>query len=121
MEPKHVLIADDDNLVCGLLHRLIGHYYPNAIVTVVHDGQTAVATYEAVGADVIITDGYLPILDGVALTQMIRRRDATIPIIVVSGAEDLERAARQAGVTHYLTKGAVISRLTSMLTEVLAA
>jgi two-component system, response regulator YesN len=121
MASKHVLIADDDQMVCAVLCRLIQHYYPQALVTVVHDGQAAVTTYDAMGADVIVTDGYLPIMDGVALTTTIRRRNTSIPIIVISGAEDLEASARRAGVTHYLTKDAVITHLPPMLAEVLAA
>jgi CheY-like chemotaxis protein len=121
MASKRVLIADDDQMVCELLRRLIHHYYPNALVTLVHDGQTALTTYEARGADVIVTDGYLPIMDGVALTQMIRCRNTEIPIIIVSGAEELEASARQVGATHYLTKDAVIAHLPPMLAEVLSA
>ena len=58
----------------------------------------------------MITDWAMPILDGLELTQMIRKPDANanpyVPIIMLSGHSEKNRVmqARDAGVTEFLAK-----------------
>ena len=118
--PIHVLIVDDDPGQRTLMRFLVLHSYPSAIITEAQDGHAALASYEADGADVIITDIHMPILDGIALTAAVRARHSSLPIIVVSGASDGEALAHHAGASRYLDKAALATQLSELLVDILS-
>lgn len=121
MPPMHILIVDDDCSQRMLMRLLVLLSYPTAIVAEAPDGQTALASYETDGADLIITDIQMPILDGIALTNAVRARNRVLPIIVVSGASDGEAQACDAGASRYLSKAVLAAQLPQVLADVLAA
>jgi CheY-like chemotaxis protein len=121
MPPLHVLIVDDDNSQRTLIRLLVLHSCPTAIVAEAPDGQAALRSYEAEGADVIITDIQMPVLDGIALTVAVRARNRALPIIVVSGASDGETLACGAGASRYLSKTVLATQLPQVLADVLTA
>lgn len=121
MPPIHILIVDDDGAQRLLMRLLVLHSYPTAIVAEAPDGQAALTSYETDGADVIITDIQMPILDGIALTAAVRARNGALPIIVVSGASNGEALACCAGASRYLSKAALATQLPQVLADVLAA
>jgi serine/threonine-protein kinase len=121
MTPMHVLIVDDDYSQRTLMRLLVLHSYPTAIVAEAPDGQAALISYEAKGADLIITDIQMPILDGIALTAAVRARNSALPIIVVSGASDGEALACGAGASCYLSKTVLTTQLPQVLADILAA
>lgn len=59
-------------------------------------------------ADVILTDRFMPMLDGLGLTRRLKREIATRskPVVMMTGADDTASIAEgvAAGVFHYLTK-----------------
>jgi YesN/AraC family two-component response regulator len=120
MLPIRVLIVDDELLQRTLIRFLVLRRYPDAIVTEAQNGRAALDSYEAEGADLIITDINMPILDGIALTAAVRARGSSLPIIVVSGASDGEALASHAGASQYLDKTVVGARLPDLLADVLS-
>jgi CheY-like chemotaxis protein len=120
MPPIHILIVEDDRSQRLLMRLLVLHNYPTAIVTEARDGRAALVSYEAEGADLIITDINMPLLDGIALTATIRARNNSLPIIVLSDAVDSEAQARQAGASRYLSKATLMTQLPQVLADVLA-
>jgi len=61
------------------------------------------------GADVMLLDLSLPDSDGLRTLQRVRARDAVIPIIVLTGAEDRQKAVESLanGAQDYFVKGKV--------------
>ena len=61
------------------------------------------------GADVMLLDLSLPDSDGLRTLQSVRARDAVIPIIVLTGAEDRQKAVESLanGAQDYFVKGKV--------------
>ena len=108
MPKLHVLLAEDNvfsqTVVRELLERA-GHR-----VTVVEDGQQAVAACVDGRYDVVLMDVEMPLLDGLAATQAIRRQERDcgrhIPIVAMTAhalAEDRTRCL-DAGMDSYLSK-----------------
>lgn len=85
-----ILVADDDPMTSLiLLHALedMGHFaWPAA------NGEEAWKLLNCVVFDLLITDVYMPILDGIGLIDLIRRSDklARLPILVLSGCPATE-------------------------------
>ena len=69
--------------------------------------------------DLILLDLLLPDLDGLTLTEILQRQDATrhIPIIMISaiGSEMTRVSARLAGVSDYLDKPVDFEKLRSKI------
>src|SRR5690242_12790990 len=103
-----VLVVDDDDLVRAVLRQLILQWNPSATVVEAHNGHAALTAYANNSTDLIITDGYLPLMDGVALARAIRARNPAVPIILISGTAAMEERAHEAGVTYYLNKRSLV-------------
>jgi CheY-like chemotaxis protein len=100
------LVADDDPTLRLLLCQALGNWGYGVLEA--SDGQQAVDMAIAHQPAIVFMDLLMPVLDGYAACQAIRQsaEAAHIPIIVVTGREDIEaiEAAFQAGATDFTTK-----------------
>jgi CheY-like chemotaxis protein len=78
--------------------------------------------------DLIFMDWFMPGMDGIACTKLIRSGaldgfDAQVPIIMLTGHDtvDAERVAREAGVTAFLRKPVKMKVIFAALTQILNA
>ncbi|MET7337621.1 response regulator [Nonomuraea sp. NPDC005650] len=100
-----ILVAEDDEVsrqVAMLVLRQAGHE-----VEVVDDGEQAVRAVLTGGYDLVFMDCQLPVLDGLAATEEIRRReDAHTPIIAMTAAAMPDDRIRclAAGMDDHLAK-----------------
>jgi len=103
-----ILLVEDDRMAAMMLgdqlHSL-GHQVETA-----ENGAEAYAMLreDATRCDLVITDRFMPALDGLGLTRRLRREPATkaLPVIMLTGSSDAHSMAEgiEAGVLHYLTK-----------------
>ena len=100
----------DDNAHMRRIVRTLLHGFGAREVYEAEDGAAGLEAFTHHIPDIVITDWAMPIFDGLELTQMIRQPDANtnpyVPIIMLSGHSEKKRviAARDAGVTEFLTK-----------------
>lgn len=103
-----ILLAEDDRLAALMLSDQLheaGHF-----VEVALSGAEAYAMLrEDPGrADLLITDRFMPMLDGLGLTRRLLREPATrhLPVVMLTGASDAQSIAEglEAGVMQYLAK-----------------
>nr|MBA3847839.1 protein kinase [Planctomycetota bacterium] len=96
---RRILIVDDD----PLLTRIHESKFTSAgwVVSVAHDGATALASVASFAPTIMLLDLVLPGLDGPEVIRRLRRdpAQAQLPIVVLSNAyfADELRAAREAG------------------------
>jgi two-component system KDP operon response regulator KdpE len=103
MEPKRILVVDDEPQITRVLRRsLSAHRYD---VRTAADGQSALETIQDFHPDLVITDLQMPELGGLDLCRKIRV-SSQVPIIVLSvkGEETTKVAALDAGADDYVTK-----------------
>ena len=101
-----VLVAEDtpaSAMVIRVILQRLGH-----TVRVVGDGLQALQAFAAESYDLVLLDVQMPVMDGLAAAQEIRRhpRGATVAIVALSAlaaGEDLAHA-RASGMTDYLVK-----------------
>jgi two-component system cell cycle response regulator CpdR len=80
-----VLVVDDDDAERELGRRLMltaGH-----LVHTVADGAQAVAALEQTSYDLLITDIYMPVMDGMTLLAHCRERYPQLSLLAVSGGD----------------------------------
>ena len=123
--PLLALIVDDNatnRQVLEMILQQVGIGYAS-----VENGLEAVKACEDRRFDVILMDIQMPVMDGLAATREIRRRElvthrAHAPVIVVSanGMPEQVAASRQAGAERHLAKPINASLLLQALAEVVA-
>ena len=115
-----ILAAEDNRVNQLVLKALLGDVQLQ--LSLVSNGEEAVAAWETAEWDVILMDVQMPVMDGIAAAQAIRRREGetgrgATPIIALSAnAMDHQVAAcRAAGMTDFVAKPIEVSALFNAL------
>jgi DNA-binding NarL/FixJ family response regulator len=103
-----VVVVDDQQAVREGLVALLGLLEDVDVVGSAGDGRQALEVLKEIEADVVLMDLRMPVLDGVAATQLIRRdHPETAVVVLTTYADDSSIAdALRAGARGYLTKDA---------------
>ncbi len=79
----HILVVDDQPVLCELLC----HFLENDLHTVetAESGHEALEKFEAGHFDLVITDQVMTSMNGEQLAEELKARDATVPVILLTG------------------------------------
>jgi two-component system phosphate regulon response regulator PhoB len=108
------LVADDDAAVCSLLTLVLR---PVAVVTAVHDAESALALLaDEAPFDAIISDFMLPGISGLEFIKRVRETEPKprkTPILMISGHDrsSVDVRAREAGADAFLNKPFTLAQL----------
>jgi EAL domain-containing protein (putative c-di-GMP-specific phosphodiesterase class I) len=99
-----VLVADDDELVCRAVERILRNQ--GFHVTTVSDGNSAVTAVMENEYDVILSDVCMPGTSGMDLMRVLRAYDVRVPVVLMTGQPGHAAAeeARELGAAQYLRK-----------------
>jgi CheY-like chemotaxis protein len=116
---RRLLVVDDEDATRSALARWFEHDYD---VTVACDGEEGLVAATSLIPDVIVTDVWMPNLDGVAMVHRIKENErlSRIPVVFLTGqtAPESVAAGFAVGAVSYLAKPVDLDLLN---TEVLAA
>jgi len=100
----HILLVDDDRVICQQLAQLFTHEGYRATAT--QSAEQALELLQSEDIDLVITDIRLPGIDGVQLTKRIAERWADIPIIIMTGYAEITNAVQvlKMGASDYIVK-----------------
>jgi len=98
-----LIVEDDPTLADGLTRSL---HHAGYAVDCVHDGEQADHVLAAQNYDLVILDLGLPKLDGFEVIRRVRRRGATVPVLVLTARDALADRVKglDLGADDYLTK-----------------
>jgi DNA-binding NtrC family response regulator len=114
------IVADDEPSIGGFVARIIARVYPSVKTTVVPDGRAALLAYLQDGADLMIADINMPGMDGLALVRELRRQQAIIPVLLMSGQLDALPEEPTQSVATFLAKPFSAAQLVDALTQCMA-
>lgn len=100
--PLHLLVTDDDLDKRMLLTRALGREFPHASIFECHSGKEALDYFGRNPVDAVITNHNMQPVDGIELVRTLRGRGATLPIVMVSGHDEIKEKAIAAGVDLFL-------------------
>ena len=100
--PERFLIVDDDADSTFLARRNLLAVFPDATVEHALSGPAALDLLHAGDYTAVVTDYRMPWMDGLTLVRRIRELNLHMPIVMRTAMEDLENAARAAGVDYVL-------------------
>jgi DNA-binding NarL/FixJ family response regulator len=108
-----VVIADDQRLFAEALEAILSTDGRITIVGRAGTGEAAVDLARDEQPDVVLMDIAMPVMDGIAATEAIRRQVPGTRVIVLTGSDaphDVSRA-RSAGAAGYVTKDQIAGDL----------
>lgn len=82
---SRILIIDDNASIVATLTRLLQRAGHDVVAT--SDGQSGVRAFREHGADLVITDIFMPKQDGIQTILELRALDASARIIAISGGD----------------------------------
>lgn len=108
VEPVRILVAEDDTDFRDLLALKLGMEFPDADIVCVDNGRSLVDAFIEKPASVVMIDLQMPILDGVAVTALLRSRPEAqnVPILVLtaSGGPQEWKLLSSLGADRFLVK-----------------
>jgi len=117
-----ILIVDDDEALRTLLRRILQRAGYDVMLAA--NGREALTNFRRQPADLVITDLFMPQQDGLETIQALRRLDARLPIMAISGGGsaaqfDLLRTASLLGASRILMKPFLIEDVLGLVKELL--
>jgi two-component system OmpR family response regulator len=113
-----LLVEDDVKLAQALAKGLRRHAYA---VDLAADGEQALRSAAVYDYDLVVLDVMLPRSDGFAVCRALRRRDATVPVVMLTARDGVDDriAGLDAGADDYLPKpfdfGELLARIRALL------
>jgi len=117
LEGKRILLAEDHSLNARLMRRIMEPW--GARLVVAENGLEAVDIYRKEGADLVVMDLVMPLMDGLEAAMNIRKTDPDVPIIALT-ATSTDKArilANKAGMNGVLPKPFEPAELLRMILE----
>ncbi len=118
------VVVEDNIQMRGLIHMVLGSFAVREIAEA-QNGVEAIAALQAGGADIVIMDWKMDVMDGLECTRRIRAGiegiDPTLPIILLTGnvGKESEAAAYAAGASLFMEKPFSLKQLHAGVTKVL--
>jgi DNA-binding NarL/FixJ family response regulator len=106
MESIRLIVADDHALIRAGLRSLVESLPGFEVVAEAHDGQTAVELVAKLRPHILLTDIAMPKLNGLLVTEQVKRDFPEVRVIIVSmhSTEEFVAQAVRAGAVGYLLK-----------------
>jgi signal transduction histidine kinase len=101
--PRVLVIDDEEALREAYARQLARHGYR---VEAAHDAETALVALRDAAFDLVVSDITMPGMSGIELVAHLRASKLDVPVILVTGAPNVDTAMRAVaqGVSRYLTK-----------------
>jgi two-component system response regulator AtoC len=101
---SRVLVIDDDASLRFTLEAVLSD--AGFVVEACDGGASGLASFEARGADVVLTDLAMPSMDGMQVLQRMRAADPSVPVLMLTahGSERAAVAAMKSGAFDYIPK-----------------
>lgn len=103
MRPLPLLVTDDDLDKRFLISRAVSREFPNASIFECKSGQEALEFVANNQVDAIITNHNMAPVNGLELAQRLRAAGVKLPIIMVSGHDEVRKSAVASGVDLFLS------------------
>jgi two-component system, chemotaxis family, chemotaxis protein CheY len=98
----HILIIDDDPAIRAILTEvLVDEGY---IVVTANNGAEGLAAVVGARPDLVLLDMRMPVLDGWDFARAIGERGISLPIVVMTAAQEARQWSQEIGVTWVLAK-----------------
>ena len=117
---KKILICDDAAFMRMMVKDILtrGGY---EVVGEAENGEKAVSLYETLKPDLVLMDITMPVMDGIQALKLIRKRDASVRVIMCSamGQAEQVKEAMENGAEDFVVKPYQADRLLEAVKKIL--
>jgi two-component system response regulator YesN len=116
-----IMIVDDESIIRkGLRDYICWQQYGFEVISEAENGIAALQLAREYKPDVILTDIYMPLMDGIEFSKKVKELLPEVIVIFISGYNDFSYAQRaiELGIYRYLTKPVKTQDLIAVLDEV---
>ncbi len=114
------VVAEDDADLRFILDHLLSEAFPLAEVAVFANGRDALRDFDQHGADLVVSNHSMPVMDGPTFVQRLRERSTDLPILMVSDSPEARQEGAAAGINRFLDKTEITTRLVATVNTLLA-
>ncbi len=115
------MVAEDDADLRFILEHLLSEAFPLAEVAVFANGRDALRDFDRHGADLVVSNHSMPVMDGPTFVRLLRERSADLPILMVSDSPEARQEGAAAGINRFLDKTEITARLVATMNFLLAS
>jgi DNA-binding NarL/FixJ family response regulator len=121
MEPTRIYLVEDQPQLLKALVKSLAAYPELQIVGTAQEGEAGVEEIVALRPQLVLLDLELPGIDGIQVTQRVKRRAPEVEILILTSFEDEQKVyeAVQAGASGYLVKRVGPEKIRQGIAEVL--
>ena len=115
-----VLVVDDDPDLVDLLQHIVGEKHGDIEVETATSAPDAFAVLNSTGVDCVVSDYWMPAIDGIDLLRAIREEFPTLPFILFTnkGSEEVASQAIANDVTAYVPKGTGVEQYDRLVQQI---
>lgn len=119
---KIAIVDDDYNVLAGLKNAIPWAELDAEWVGEAADGEQGLQLLRACQPDIVITDIYMPVLNGLDMVERLANEEYSGKIIILSGYSEFEyaRQALRLGISDYLSKPVTVHTIRSVLQRTIA-
>ena len=118
---RRLVVAEDDADLRFVLSHLLAEAFPLAEVAVFVNGREALCDFDRHGADLVVSNHSMPVMDGPTFVRRLRERSADLPILMVSDSPEARQEGAAAGINRFLDKTEITARLVPTIESLLVA
>lgn len=119
MEPKTVLIADENESVRRCIRRVLSQDESLKLRWEADNGLEALKLARQNQPDLVVLDASLPRMDGLEATRCLRQGSRRVHILVTGIYEEMRTEALQAGADAFVVKGSGCEAIRAAVIEAL--
>lgn len=94
-EENYILIVDDDNTLLKFFKIHLNKFFPKIVVA--KNATEALGVLEEKPVELVVSDFRMPRVDGIQFMKKVKKRDATIPFLFITGAMLTEKQTKDIG------------------------
>ncbi len=110
-----ILVVDDERVLCDLLKTVLGSHGHEVLTA--YNGRDALDLFARHRPQFTLLDLRMPEMNGIEVLRQIRAIDASAAVMILTAwmSDDLEKQARQLGVTDFLSKSLALDTVVASM------
>ena len=117
VKPPRIIVVDEHDWIREIAVQVVQQTLPQADIVAKRDGLEALMAFLDKGADFVITNQFMPHLNGAELIQELHAQAPDLPIVMISVDPAARATAEAAGANWFLTKAEIMERMPPLLLQ----
>ena len=110
-----VIVVDDHEWILEIAVQVVRQTLPDAQIVARSNGLEALMAFREGGADFVVTNHNMPLMNGATLTRELHEARPELPIVMISVNPEARKDAEAAGANWFLQKDEIMEQMPRLL------